>query len=205
MPHEVFICYSSYDKPVAEAVCAALESRHIRCWIAPRDVLPGTEWAEAIVDAIDGSRVLVLILSASSNSSPQVIREVGRAASKGIPIIPLLIEDVSLSKAMEFFVSSHHWLDAQTPPLKKHLRRLVDTVQQLLTQEPEALKTAEIALEKEKPAISVERPTEAVKTITKPAWFWAGTVLSFVGLGWLAGLTVAFAITPTAEPWYVFL
>jgi len=135
MTHDVFICYSSLDKPVAEAVCAALESRQMQCWIAPRDVLPGTEWAESIVDALDGCRVLVLVLSSSSNSSPQVIREVGRAASRDIPIIPLRIDDAPPAKAMEFFVSSHHWLDAQTPPLEKHLQRLTNTIQQLLTQE----------------------------------------------------------------------
>jgi hypothetical protein len=133
MAHDVFISYSTHDKAVAEAVCATLESRHIRCWIAPRDVLPGTEWAEAIVDAIDSSRVLVLVLSSSSNNSSQVIREVGRAASKDIPIIPLRIDDVPHSKSMEYFVTSHQFLDAYTPPLEKHLQRLAGTVQQLLT------------------------------------------------------------------------
>jgi len=47
---------------------------------------------------------------------------------------------------MEFFVSSHHWLDAQTAPLEKHLQRLADTVQQLLTQEVK--KSTEVAGEK---------------------------------------------------------
>ncbi len=201
MTHEVFITYSSHDKPIAEAVCARLESRHIRCWIAPRDVLPGTEWAEAIVDAIDGSRVLVLVLSSSSNSSPQVLREVGRAAGKGIPIVPLRIDDVPLSKAMEFFVSSHHWLDAQTPPLGKHLQRLADTVQQLLTQEGETRESTEIP--KEKLPISVERPAQAIKVKTKPIWFWAGIALLFAGLGTLAGLTGEFAAFPTGNAWYV--
>ena len=146
MTRDVFICYSTHDKPVAEAVCAILESRHIQCWIAPRDVLPGSEWAGSIVDAIDGCRVFVLVLSSDSNSSPQVIREVGRAASHDIPIVPLRIDDVPPSKAMEFFVSSHHWLDAQTPPLEKHLQRLADTIQQLLTQEVK--KSTEVAEEK---------------------------------------------------------
>ena len=132
MLHKVFICYATYDKAVAEAICAALESRHIKCWIAPRDVLPGTEWAETIVDALDGSRVLVLVLSSNSNTSPQVIREVGRAAGNGTPIMSIRIDDVVPSKAMDYFVSSHQWLDAQTGPLEKHLQRLTDTVQQIL-------------------------------------------------------------------------
>jgi ABC-type branched-subunit amino acid transport system substrate-binding protein len=146
MAHEVFICYASQDKAVAEAVCDELESREIGCWIAPRDVLPGMEWAETIVDAIDSSRALVLVLSNQSNISPQVIREVGRAAGKGIPIIPLRIDDVTLSKAMDYFISRHHWLDAQTGVQERHLKRLTETVQKILAQKgapPTAMEKAE--------------------------------------------------------------
>ena len=48
MAHDVFISYAQEDKPVADAVCALLESKRVRCWIAPRDVLAGQEYAEAI-------------------------------------------------------------------------------------------------------------------------------------------------------------
>ena len=41
MAHDAFISYSSKDKTIADAVCARLEARGIRCWIAPRDVRPG--------------------------------------------------------------------------------------------------------------------------------------------------------------------
>jgi len=171
MPHEVFICYASQDKPVAEAVCAALESKHIRCWIAPRDVLPGTEWAATIVDAIDSSRILVLVLSSNSNSSPQVIREVQRAAGKSIPIIPLRTDDTPLSKAMEYFISRHHWLDAQTRPLKKHLQRLVDTAQQILAQEGVPQNGVEAAETEERVLVPVGKPAalEKVKTLLMPS------------------------------------
>jgi len=55
MAHDVFISYSSKDKSVADAVCATLEGRKIRCWIAPRDVSPGDSWAASIVKSIDES------------------------------------------------------------------------------------------------------------------------------------------------------
>ena len=161
MAHEVFICYASQDELVAGAVCAALESSHIRCWIAPRDVLPGMEWAETIVDAIDGSRVLVLVLSSSSNISPHVMREVGRAVDNSIPIIPLRIENVTLSKAMAFFISRHQWLDALTPPLKKHLKRLTDTVQQILARKLAPQEAIEIAEAKEKAKREAEEARRA--------------------------------------------
>ena len=227
MAHDVFISYSAGDKAVAEEVCATLESRNIRCWIAPRDVLPGTEWAEAIVDAIDESRVFILVLSSVSNSSPQVIREVGRAASKSIPIVPLRIDDVTPSKAMEFFVSSHHFLDAQTPPLEKHLPQLVNTVQQLLTRKGVPQEVIEIAKAKEKreaeiaakeresreaeerakwEAEEARRAKEAEKVTAKRSGFWwAGIALLSAGAAW-GGMSIAFGplynIYTTVEPWY---
>jgi hypothetical protein len=135
MAHDVFISYSSQDKTVADAVCATLESRKIRCWIAPRDVLAGQPYAESILDGISRSRVFVLVFSSDSNLSQQVLREVERAVSKGLPILPFRIEDVEPTKSMELFLSATHWLDALTPPLEKHLQELADSVEVLLGSE----------------------------------------------------------------------
>jgi hypothetical protein len=141
--HDVFISYSSKDKTVANAVCAKLESRNIRCWIAPRDILPGNIYAEALVDALDQSRILILIFSANSNNSTQVMREVERAVRLGIPILPFRIEDVLPSKAMEYFLSAPHWLDALTPPLERHLDILGRTIETLLTSNDPQIKIRE--------------------------------------------------------------
>jgi tetratricopeptide (TPR) repeat protein len=130
--HDAFISYSSNDKAVADATCAALESRGIRCWIAPRDVLPGSNYPRSIVEAIDGSRVMVLVYSSHSNSSPHVVRELTHAVSKGVIIIPFRIEDIPPSKDMEYLIGIPHWLDAMTPPLEKHLVHLADTIRVLL-------------------------------------------------------------------------
>ena len=114
MVHDVFISYSSHDKPTADAACAALEAKGHRCWIAPRDVLPGMDYGEAIVDAIHACKVMVLVYSGSANTSPQIRREVERAVATGSAIIPFRIEDVPMSKSLEYYISSPHWLDALT-------------------------------------------------------------------------------------------
>ena len=137
MAHDVFLSYSSKDKPIADAVCGTLEGKKIRCWIAPRDVLPGVPYGEALVEAIEASRVMVLVFSSSANKSPQVMREVERAVSKGMPLIPLRIEQVPPSKSLEYFISAPHWLDALTPPLEKHLQSLSETVLLLLARHSE--------------------------------------------------------------------
>jgi hypothetical protein len=136
MSHDAFISYSTHDKASADATCAALEASGVRCWIAPRDITPGAEWGEAIIDAINHCRVLILIFSASANESPQIRREVERAVSKGTPVIPLRIQDIAPTRSLEYFIGTVHWLDALTPPLEFHLRRLVEAVKALLQIHP---------------------------------------------------------------------
>jgi len=131
--HDVFISYASSDKAVADAVCSQLESIHrIRCWIAPRDVTPGASWAESIIDALDESKIMVLIFSSNANASVQIEREVERAVHKGINIIPLRIENTLPTKTLEYFISAPHWLDAVTVPLESHITKLALSVKALL-------------------------------------------------------------------------
>ena len=132
MAHDVFISHSHQDKPAADAACAALEARGIRCWIAPRDIDPGKDWAESIVDAIRGAQIMLLVFSRHANESTQVKREVERAASSGKVLLPLRIDDVLPAAALEYYLGTPHWLDALTPPLEAHLGRLADACSSLL-------------------------------------------------------------------------
>lgn len=132
MAHDVFVSYSHHDKPQADAVCATLEAKGIRCWIAPRDLIPGQEWGEAIVDAIRSVRVMVLVFSSHANASPQIRREVERAVHAETVLVPFRIEDVLPEKSLEYFLGTPHWLDALTPPLEAHLERLGAAVTSLL-------------------------------------------------------------------------
>src|SRR6202167_3531576 len=129
---DVFISYASKDKIVADAVCARLEAAGIRCWIAPRDIVPGTSYGEAIIDAIHGARVMVLVFSSSANASGHIPKEVERAVSNGVAILPFRIEDVAPGKSLDYFIGSVHWLDAMTPPMEHHLDNLAVTVHKLI-------------------------------------------------------------------------
>ncbi len=132
MAYDVFISYSSKDKVVADAVCARLEAHGVRCWIAPRDVLAGVPYGEAIIDAIHGVKVMVLVFSSNANTSGHIPKEVERAVSKGVALVPFRIENVTPAKSLDYFIGSVHWLDAMTEPLDAHLETLADTVLRLL-------------------------------------------------------------------------
>lgn len=130
--HDVFVSHSSKDREAADAVSRALESRGIRCWMAPRDIRPGANWGESILEAIGRVKMMVLLLSANANASPQVLREVERAVNRSVVIIPVRIENVMPSASLEYFLSTAHWLDAFESPLEQHCRKLADAVQGML-------------------------------------------------------------------------
>jgi hypothetical protein len=132
IPHDVFISYSSNDKTIANAVVARLERHKIRCWIAPRDILPGTNFQVSLVNAIKTCSIMVLIFSQASNRSAHVTREVNVAVDAGAIIIPFRIQDVPLSQEMQYLVATQHWLDAMTPPLEERIKELCNSVQTLL-------------------------------------------------------------------------
>jgi len=44
---KVFISYAQADKATAEQVCCALEAAGVACWIAPRNISPGADYALA--------------------------------------------------------------------------------------------------------------------------------------------------------------
>ncbi len=133
MAHDVFICHSSEDKASADKVCEALEAEGIKCWIAPRDVIPGMVWAASINSAIKNSRLIVLIHSRHANESKHVLREIELASKNNIPILPLRLENINSTYAIEYYIGADHWLDAYSPAqIEKHLGKLTKAAKQHL-------------------------------------------------------------------------
>ena len=149
MSNQVFISYSSNDLQTADKVCVLLEAEGIGCWIAPRDVLPGTIYAEEIIKAIENTEALVLICSRFTADSVHVRSEVEHAFSQKKVIFPVRMEDVGLGKALEYFLGSSHWLAAWDSPLEECVKRLAESIKKVLVGEDET--------------VGVEEPGEAVK------------------------------------------
>ena len=121
---DVFLSYSSKNKNVADAVVAEFEQHGIRCWYAPRDIVPGQEWVTAIHDAITACSLFVLIYTDSSNESKQVANEVALAFNSGKTLIPFRLSDAEMSSELEYYLTRVHWLDAVNPPLRQSIESL---------------------------------------------------------------------------------
>lgn len=107
----VFISHSSTNEAEAAKICKKIEAAGFSCFFAPRDIRSGHEYAEEIIDGIDGSDVILLMLSQAADSSPHVLREIERAVSRKKSIIVYKLEEVTLSKSMEYFLMTHQWLN----------------------------------------------------------------------------------------------
>lgn len=132
MAHDVFISYTTANKAVADAVCHHLEQARIRCWIAPRDIIPGESWPKAIPPAIAASRLVVLIFSSQVNQSEFVVKEITLAANAKKVILPFRIEESLAQGELEFLLVNTHWLNAMTRALDEHIHELVGVTRGLL-------------------------------------------------------------------------
>ncbi len=173
MAYDVFLSHSAKDKAVADAICARMEADGVRCWVAPRDIRPGHEWGEAIMDAIGTCPLMVLVLSQHANESPQVRREVERAIHRGVMVIPFRIEEMEPTGSMEYFLSAPHWLDAIQPPLEDHIARLAETAKTLLGQ---------AAATNEEPASPAPPPPSPADSPNRRGLLLVGAVLAAIAV-----------------------
>ena len=107
----VFVSHASPDAAVAQRIVAALERDGIRCWIAPRNVSAGAQYADVIVRAISEAPFFLVLLSAHAIASAHVGREVERAGSKGRRFLALRLDSAALTPALEYFLSESQWVD----------------------------------------------------------------------------------------------
>ncbi|MFM8982773.1 MAG: toll/interleukin-1 receptor domain-containing protein [Spartobacteria bacterium] len=79
--------HSSRDSLTASGMKQALQNKGIRCWKAPDDILPGESWPSAIMRAISGCRVMILVwinpLFPDHRSAPNAVAMAAR--QKQIP------------------------------------------------------------------------------------------------------------------------
>ncbi|MBD3370401.1 tetratricopeptide repeat protein [Candidatus Fermentibacteria bacterium] len=128
MRKDVFLSHSSSDRKTAERIRRYFESHGLTCWIAPRDIPPGADWVESIIDGIESCSAILLIVSRQSNNSPQVRRELEIAVSRGLTLVSVVIEKVELSKWMQYYISTRQWYDATSGELDVHLPEILEAL-----------------------------------------------------------------------------
>ncbi|MBN1417224.1 MAG: toll/interleukin-1 receptor domain-containing protein [Planctomycetes bacterium] len=129
--YDAFISHASVDVEVVGHVVRFVESKGLHCWIAPRDIPPGSEWAATIMQAIVPGRVFVLFYTEAAGGSPHIKRELAFAAERKLIIILVLLGSARAGGEIEYFAKTNQWMMMSLPPTKEEMTRLADWIRQL--------------------------------------------------------------------------
>jgi len=102
-----------------------------KCWYAPRDILPSQAYPEQIIQGIKEAKYFVLLHSKNSTVSRYVVREVTKALSLEKIIVPILLDNASLSENMEFILETCQWIDASNVAFEEKIEELKDILEKL--------------------------------------------------------------------------
>jgi hypothetical protein len=155
--HDVFICYSSKDEANARRILAHVEERGFTCWISSRDVRPGRNYQESIVQAIEHTRIILFLFSENSNKTGEVKKELSLGSSFGKSVIPLRLSPIKPNGALQYELATCQWIDG-FEGLEEALAQVVTAIEETLNPSAER--------EREKPPASRDRKS---KSTTHPA------------------------------------
>jgi len=127
MNHDVFISYSSQDMEAAQAICHVLEQNEIRCWMAPRNIPPGSDYGDVIEEAIRSCKAAVVLFSETAAASQWVKGELNIAFEEQKTIIPFRLDNTPLKGQNRVMLNKTHWIDAY-PDYKTKFNDLVTAV-----------------------------------------------------------------------------
>src|SRR5579863_10027809 len=111
MDNYVFISFASADQETANRLVALIEKRGIPCWISSRNIRPGEDFQSAIVNALEGARVLLLLFSQAANESTEIPKELALAGKFKKRIIPARINDIVPSGPFAYQMTSAQFID----------------------------------------------------------------------------------------------
>jgi len=156
----VFVCFSSKDEAIAREVVAFLESKGIKCWISLRDVLPGQNYQEAIVEAIEAASGIVFLFSEWSSKSGEIRKELSIGGSINAPVFPLRLSPIAPTGALRYELATRQYIDI-FPNRKAALAKLASTIKKVIDN-PQAADEGSAAPIVPEPELAAEEPREPV-------------------------------------------
>jgi adenylate cyclase len=99
---DVFISYSREDKDKVLGLADKLRAAGVSLWIDQGGIDAATMWGEEIVHALDGAKVLLLMVSEAAVRSHNVIKEVVLASERKSHILPVHLEPTQLPPSFKY-------------------------------------------------------------------------------------------------------
>jgi hypothetical protein len=113
MKHHVFISYVHRDDKYAAQIEQFLKGKRFRCW---RDhyISLGADFAQVIERAIADCQVVLDVITPGADPSEWLLREIGMAQERRVPVLPVVIDRRGLPKRLQPALERLNWFEMKT-------------------------------------------------------------------------------------------
>ena len=131
MPAEptAFLSHASADAPLAMQLCNTLESRGVRCWIAPRNIPPSVSWPSAVLAGLEGCGAFVLLVTTNALLSEEVLTEVEKARRLKRQVYSVMVDKPELVGELRYYLTRWQWIDAAAVDMDRVGTQLAEVLQ----------------------------------------------------------------------------
>lgn len=109
---KVFISHSSADAKISDSLYRFLEQNGVGCWLDTHDLTPGIPYAKGIMQGLQACEAMVILISAKSIESSDVLNEIDQAHAAGKILFPVFIEEVELPYDFRYYLARRQWITA---------------------------------------------------------------------------------------------
>jgi hypothetical protein len=106
-----------------------------------RDVRPGQNYQESIINALDEAKGLVFLFSAASAASGETKKELSVAGSLNMPVFPLRLSPIAPAGALRYELATRQWIDIFVDR-DEGFRKLIEATRRAMDPAEGALKDA---------------------------------------------------------------
>ena len=105
MAVNLFCSYSRKDGDYAKKIVEFVASHGYAVWMDQSGIDGASIWTETIVEAIDESAAVILLVSNHSVHSPHVLKEISLSVEKGKIVFPLMIGKTDLPRTFQYLLA----------------------------------------------------------------------------------------------------
>jgi len=128
---DVFISYSREDKERVLDLASQLRNAGVSIWIDQGGIDGAALWGEAIVNALDSAKVLLLMVSESAVRSHNVAKEVVLASERKGHILPVLLEPTVIPPSLKYPLAGIQQIEFFQGDPAQNLEAIVRSLQKL--------------------------------------------------------------------------
>ena len=125
---DICVVYQKNNKTLAKKLVSKLESDGIACSVSPRDFK--IEEKESIADAVENSKVLLLIIDKTSAQSKEQTDALEVALENELDVIPFVVEKIESNLYSEHFFYAFSWVDAYDESFDEAYDVLIDAYEE---------------------------------------------------------------------------